>query len=214
MGMSNIPFSLPPGDPRGAKSGDDQAFRDGDVGAQDQINRGAGDDRVSELADRPYRSSHETDNYPPRPVFLLELLAMRHYQIYPNDRACAERIERLQAQIAAYDRAEASTPWSPPRRTSAVSVSPNRMATSTFSTLSDHFPPESPTREASSGPMPEPSWERWLGDDAPNPTRCLELFRLVLIGVSRSLNAALPVGPLYLRPVDLLSKSELMVGRR
>ena len=99
---------------------------------------GDGDSFSSNIDDWSYHSCHETATCPTERMLLEEMLVMRPYQIDPNDRACAGRIEQLQQSISAYEGAERALPWIPQHRGSLRSTGRRRMGDRTGDVPSEH----------------------------------------------------------------------------
>ena len=103
---------------------------------------------------RSNRAYPETDTCPSQKTVLNALLIRRIYLIDPNDRACAERIERLRESIAAYGRAESVTRWNPHPRSSQPSAAQRRDTTSTEMAYEPDIGVPSTSDESATPPHP------------------------------------------------------------
>ena len=135
-----------------------------------------------------------------------ELIRLRPYQTDPYDNACAERIAQLQETIRMEDEDEQARERNQGRNESIPSSHSGSSAHSGITICTDDILPNFRPRETNwIQPVPDEGleWGRWLNNGIPHVERCIELFRLVLIGDFPLMNRGVPRWLLFILNAEI-----------
>ena len=154
-----------------------------------------------------YHSSPETSTVPTQQRPLGADRIMRHYQIGPNDRARAERVEILRESIAAYEEAKRARPRNPQPMYSRTIAG----------TVHGHIKSSSHKENAAYGTDQEQSdfpddWVLWLGRCVPELIQFLAIFRLVAISAPPFPHHDVPMRILILLDREIVTPDHGQIG--
>ena len=202
VGEDVSPFSHPPIGALPSIADNAALYR---AGASDEPVRGVGkeanDDRSSSgMEPWAYRSYPETDPFPTQQRLLGYFLRLREVQRDPDDPVCDGRIVRLRVASNAYEE-ERSTAWNPQLSTGERSVSSASIGRSEGSSSAPTPPLEG--RTSTPAPPGGENWEKRLNDGIPNSHDCLDMFRLVPIGVFPLPSRGVPRWILYILNIEI-----------